>query len=135
MFHIGGGGKKSHIFTPWKRGHTNNKQIMLKSRGELHLTFLDVYHIPNTLQLTHNMMLINRMILLVNCLLFSLKNWIKVTPQMKRLVNMNLVFITYTNIFKKLVNIIPIFNTLSCIYHLGIKTFKEPHISQYQENI
>ena len=56
-----------------------------------------------------------------NCPLFSLKNWIKVTPQMKRLVNMNLVFITYTNIFEKLVNIIPIFHTLSCIYHLVIK--------------
>ena len=70
-----------------------------------------------------------------NCPLFSLKNCIKVTPQMKRLVNMNLVFITYTNIFEKLVNIIPIFHTLSCIYHLVIKTFKKPHISQYQENI
>jgi len=54
---------------------------------------------------------------------------------MKRLVNMNLVFITYTNIFEKLVNIIPVFHTLSCIYHLVIKTFKKPHISQYQENI
>ena len=70
-----------------------------------------------------------------NCSLFSLKNWIKVTPQMKRLVNMNLVFHTFTNIFEKLVNIIPVFHTLSCIYHLVIKTFKKPHISQYQENI
>ena len=70
-----------------------------------------------------------------HCPLFFLKNWIKVTLQMKRLVNMNLVFITYTNIFEKLVNIIPIFHTLSCIYHLVIKTFKKPHISQYQENI
>ena len=54
---------------------------------------------------------------------------------MKRLVNMNLVFHTFTNIFEKLVNIIPVFHTLSCIYHLVIKTFKKPHISQYQENI
>ena len=48
---------------------------------------------------------------------------------------MNLVFLTLTNIFEKLVNVIPVFNTLSYIYHLVIKTFKKPHISQYQENI
>ena len=67
-----------------------------------------------------------------NCPLFSLKNWIKVTPQMKRLVNMNLVFHTFTNIFEKLVNIIPVFHTLSCIHHLH-KYFWET--SKYNSHI
>ena len=40
-----------------------------------------------------------------------------------------------TNIFEKLVNIIPVFHTFSSIYHLVIKTFEKPHISQNQENV